>query len=88
MPNKDILYFKVHLPNLLNEVMNNPGTGILMQPMIITKSILGEMAQDALKSGNMRWVAYCGRLGLYEACIPEAEGFEEMQSILMEQFGM
>ena len=87
MGNKDNLFFKVHLPNLLNEVMNNPGTWVLLAPMTITKNILAQMAEDALKSGNMRWIAYCGRLGLYEACTPTGEGYEEMQSILKNEFG-
>ena len=88
MPTNKQLFYKVHLPNLLNEVMSNPGTWILMAPMTITKNILWQMAEDALKSGNKRWIAYCGRLGLYEACVPTGEGYEEMQAILKDEFGM
>jgi hypothetical protein len=79
-------YWKVHLPNLIREVMSNEGTWVLREPFNITFKILTQMAERAVKDNNEIMIAYCARLGLYEASEPGKEGFEELKAIMDKYF--
>jgi hypothetical protein len=79
-------YWKVHLPKLLHEVMNNETAWILKQPIQLTMGILSEMAAKAVNEKNELMIAFCGRLGLYEASEPNREGHEELQKLMDKYF--
>ena len=61
------LQFDANLPGLLDEVLNNNGTGILRVPIMITKGILAELATLAIEIDDPRLHKLMLRLGLY-AC--------------------
>lgn len=86
MSNATTLYWKVHLPNLLNEMGSNDTMWILSTPIMITKGILEELADYANKLGDEKLIAFCGRLGLYEASIPGKEGHKELTKLMNKYF--
>lgn len=60
------MQFDSNLPGLLDEVLSNPGSAILYQPVRITKGILQELAQLAIDIDDDRLHILMLRLGLYE----------------------
>ncbi|MES2382437.1 MAG: hypothetical protein V4538_15425 [Bacteroidota bacterium] len=68
MPNAKLLHWKVDTTGLFAEILNNPGTAILRQPLIITDSIIKEGAAHAIKLGDEQMISIFARLGMYEGC--------------------
>ena len=66
--------WKVHLPNLVIEILKNPGTHMLVQPLHIMKMVMGEIAETASEQQNYEIMSICGRLALYEQCDPDVVG--------------
>ena len=64
------LVWKVHTPGLLKEILNNPGTGILTQPLRIFSDILAEVAQRAIELKDRELMALMCRLALFEESDP------------------
>jgi len=69
--------WKCHLPNLLKEVLNNPGTGGMLIPINITKQILCEVAERAIKINDPILNELMCDLALYETPLPGAEGHKK-----------
>ncbi len=69
------LYWKIHLPNLLKEILNNPGTGILQQPLRILQSILVQIATRASELNDLELNALMCRLALYEIADPTSKEY-------------
>lgn len=58
--------WKVHLPNLFSEILANPGTDILRQPLNILTQILKELASLCIEIDDPRLNILMLRLMLYE----------------------
>ena len=67
--------FKVHTPNLLKEILNNPGTGILSKPLNILGRILYEVGQEASRINDPRLNALMMRLTIYAEADPECKEY-------------
>lgn len=69
------LNWKCHTPRLFDEILKNPGTSALQQPLIIFRSILAEVAQRAIELKDTRLNLLMVRLTLYECADPLCEGY-------------
>lgn len=49
MMNEKSVQFRVHTPNLLAQVLDNPGTAVLKIPLIILLRLLGRVAERAIE---------------------------------------
>ena len=65
------LRWRCHTPNLLEEILNNPGTGILRAPLIIFANLLASVAERAAELNDARLNELMARLTLYEIADPE-----------------
>ena len=75
--------FDVHLPNLLKEVMNNPGSSILRIPINTTIGLLRELAGLAIKIDNPELHIIMLRLGLYECSARErVEAIKRLKEVV------
>ena len=64
------LTWKCHTPRLFEEILVNPGTSGLQQPLIIFRSILAEVAQRAIELNDDKLNLLMLRLTLYECADP------------------
>jgi len=69
--------WKVHTPNLLMEIMNNPGTGILHVPINIFGKLLAEVAERAIALDDTELNALVIRLTLYSTADPTSPDYNE-----------
>jgi hypothetical protein len=71
------LSWKVHIPSLFNEIVENGGLGtsIFRVPLSITSRILGEVAQRALELNDPKLNALMCRLTLYEQSDPYSKEY-------------
>lgn len=69
--------WRVHTPNLLKEILNNPGTGILYRPLQIFSNLLYDVAQRANELGDDKLNALMLRLTLYEEADPTQQGYNK-----------
>ena len=76
MAEKKTLKWKVHVPKLFCEVLSNPTTGILQQPLHILSGILGEVAQRAIELNDPILHSLMIRLALYECADPASEEYD------------
>jgi hypothetical protein len=68
--------WKCHTPNLLSEILTNPGTEDLLRPMQIFARLLDKVATRASELNDPQLNHLMCRLTLYEVANPEAEGFD------------
>jgi hypothetical protein len=68
--------WKVHTPNLLKEILNNPGTGILTQPISIFGKLLAEVGERAAEINDPRLNALMIRLTIYSASDPNSPDYD------------
>jgi len=73
---KKTVYWKVHTHNLLQEILNNPGTGILTQPLIILASILSEVGKRASELNDPQLNALMCRLTIYSIADPASPEYD------------
>lgn len=64
------LNWKCHTPKLFEEILVNPGTAMLKQPLIIFRSILVEVAMRAIELNDDKLNLLMLRLTLYECADP------------------
>lgn len=69
------LNWKVHTPNLLGEVLQNPGTSMLKLPLNIFARNLMLVAERAVKINDPILNELMCRLALYEEADPENENY-------------
>jgi hypothetical protein len=69
------LAWKVHTGELLNEIMNNPGTGILKVPLKVLRSLLIEVGQEAARIDDHRLNKLMIRLAIYTIAQPEHKDY-------------
>lgn len=70
------LPWRVHTPNLTEEVLRNPTASILMQPMNIFRRILCEVAERASELNDDKMNALMMRLTLYEVSDPSSPQYD------------
>lgn len=75
-----MMFWKVHTPSLLKEVMRNKGAGILAQPMNIFGKLLAQVAQRAAEIDDPELNILMMRLSLYDQADPEKHTFEEIRA--------
>lgn len=63
--------WRCHMPNLLNEILQNPGTSALHMPLRILGHTLHELAELAIDINDPRLHLMAYDLTLYEAADPE-----------------
>lgn len=77
MSNKKIpAQWTVHTPNLLQEIMNNPGTGILSKPLTIFSRILAEVGERAAELNDPKLNALMCRLTIYSVADPNSPDYD------------
>ena len=69
------LSWKVHVPRLCEELLLNPGTGILHVPLKILLRILGEVAERAIELNDDKMNALMIRLTLYSCADPLCDDY-------------
>lgn len=70
------LDWKCHTPQLLNEILLNPGASALKQPLIIFRGILAEVAQRATELNDDKLNLLMLRLTLYSCADPLCEDYD------------
>lgn len=73
------LPWKVHTPNLLKEIMNNPGSSILYNPIIIFRSLIEAVAQRAIELNDEKLNALMCMLTLYEQSDPSSKDYDDVE---------
>jgi hypothetical protein len=73
MPKIIRMEWKVHTPNLLTEVLQNPGTSMLRVPMNILGKLLGAVADRAIQLNDPELNKLMVRLTLYAQADPESK---------------
>lgn len=68
--------FVVHTPNLLKELMNNPGTGVLNVPVSVFARLLAAVATRASELNDPELNALMCRLTLYDIADPESGDYD------------
>lgn len=69
--------WKVHTPNLLNEVLNsNPGMGIFNVPFNILGKLLAGVGERAAELNDPELNALMVRLTIYTVADPESEDYD------------
>lgn len=71
------LQWRVHTPNLLREILNNPSTGALAIPLTIFKDIIEELAGIAIKLNDPKLNAIMCRLTLFEQADPLSKEYNQ-----------
>ncbi len=70
------LEWRCHTPRLFSEILLNPGCRILVQPLRILLSILGEVAQKAIELDDPHLHLLMLRLTLYSSADPESDDYD------------
>jgi len=74
------LGWKVNTPGLLQEVLRNPGTSILAQPMLIFADLLAQVADRAIELDDPQLNILMMRLALYDQADPTKRSFKEIRA--------
>ena len=67
--------WRCHTPKLFEEILLNPGTAALLQPLIIFRGILSEVAERAIELNDPELNLLMMRLTLYECADPSSESY-------------
>lgn len=73
------LRWRIHMPNLLQEIMNNPGTGMLAKPLTILGHKLHDLAELAIEIDDPRLHLLMMDLTLYEIGDPHETSMEDIE---------
>lgn len=73
----EFIYWRVHTPNLLNEVLINPGTGILSIPFNIFGKLLAAVGTRAAELNDPELNALMIRLAIYSVADPNSPDYDE-----------
>lgn len=70
--------WKVHTANLLKEILNNPGTGVLRIPLLTLSRLLIAVAERAAQLNDPILNDLMCRLTLYEIADPEKKSYNPL----------
>lgn len=70
------LHWRVHTPNLLKEVLENPSCAILSQPLNIFGKLLAMVAERAINLDDQELNKLMLRLTLYDQADPASPGYD------------
>lgn len=70
------LEWRVHIPNLIAEILINPHLQIMRQPLLITRDLLSEVAKRAIEINDPRLNELMVRLTLYEQADPRSPDYD------------
>jgi len=70
------LRWKINTPQLLREIMGNPGMGILHVPLNIYQSLLFELAERSSELNDPKLNAIMCRMALYEVSDPYSKDYD------------
>ena len=70
------MQWRVNTPALLQEILTNPGTGILTKPIQIFARLLSEVGDRASELNDPKLNALMARLALYEQADPYSESYD------------
>ena len=73
------LQWRIHMPNLLKEILNNPGTAMLEKPLTILGHRLYDLAELAVKIDDPRLHLMMMDFALYSVGDPEETPLEEIR---------
>lgn len=85
MQANDKLEWKVNTPGLLREIMSNPSSSVLLQPIGIFRNMLEQVAARAIELDDPQLNILMLRLALYEQSNPEKNRGEEITAIIEQQ---
>lgn len=68
--------WRVHVPSLLQETINNAGAGALKIPFTIFAELLGRVAKRASELNDPELNALMVRLTLYDIADPYSKGYD------------
>jgi hypothetical protein len=71
------LKWRVHTPNLIKEVLNNPGTSTLVTPLKIFLSLMNDVAVRASQLNDAQLNALMCRLTLYQLSDLESPNYDQ-----------
>lgn len=71
------LEFRVHMPNLLNEILDNQTTGILTKPLQVTGRLLFQVAERARAINDGELNRLMLMLALYSASDPNSHDYDK-----------
>jgi len=71
------LEWRVHTANLLQEILNNPGTGILHIPLNIFARLLMQVGERAAELNDEKLNKLMMQLTIYSAADPLSEDFDQ-----------
>lgn len=77
MNNKDILDWRVHTPQLLEEIMNNNETRLMSKPIEIFASLLGKVGEVAAEINDPKLNALMCRLTIYSISDPYSPDYNK-----------
>lgn len=67
--------WKIHVPNLLGEILSNPTTSILTAPLKILAMKLEDVAARAIELDDAKLLKLCCDLCLFEESDPKSPSF-------------
>ena len=73
---KPSMRWKIHLPNLLKEIMQGSRQGIYGIPILLLRRILAEMAERAIVLNDPQLNDFMCRLALYSVADPESPDYD------------
>ncbi len=76
VPTPADLRWKVHAAGLLQEILNNEGTAILVKPLQIFMGILREIGERAAELNDPELNALMCQLAIYEVSDPKSPHFD------------
>ena len=82
---KVIAHWKCHTPNLLAEILENPGTGILHIPLKIFRGVIHEVATRASELNDPILNELMCRLALYSIADPTSSDYDPAALELIEE---
>lgn len=68
--------WRVHSPNLLGEILKNPGSGILSIPLNIFGKLLAEVGERAAELNDPKLNALMARLTIYSVADPTSPDYD------------
>lgn len=68
--------WRVHTPNLLKEILNNPGTAILSKPLAIFGRILADVGERAAIINDKELNKLMIRLAIYSVADPASPDYD------------